>query len=66
MREPIPYEELEAQQAASAKRAARLGIRPRTSRGRVRDPDKAELLKAAGVPAAMIGPVGPRSFFTAR
>lgn len=66
MGRPIRYEDLEDDRRRMAARMADLGISPASARGRLRDPDKAALLRAAGVPEERIGPVGPRRFFSAR
>lgn len=62
MSKPVTYEELEADR----ERMTELGITPRSGpRTRTRDPKKAALLRAAGVPEEQIGPVGPRRYFSA-
>lgn len=64
--DPIPWSEIEQAREASATRAAELGISISGPRTRLRDPLKAELLRAAGVPEDRIGPEGERWFITSR
>lgn len=66
MTERVRYEDLAAERIAMAERAARLGLQPGAARGRARDPEKAALLRIAGVPERMIGPVGRRHLFTGK